>query len=60
MNDTFRDVVCDKFVMDLHNLAKDEATVKFMVTKDKNQICYLDFVSNTLKNHGCKSYNWSS
>ena len=28
-----------------------------MVTRDNKQICYLDFIANTLKNHGCKSYN---
>ena len=40
--------------MGLHDLTNDKTTVKFMVIKDKKQICYLDFVSNTLKSTGVK------
>ena len=52
MNDTAYTVVDDTSVIVLHNLTNDNPTVKFIDTKDKKQICYLDFVSNKLKNHG--------
>ena len=35
----------------------DDTTVKFMVTKDKKEICYLHHLSQSMKSHGCKSYN---
>ena len=57
MNDAAHVIADDTFVMGLHDLINYETTVKFMVTKDNKHICYLDFVSNTLKNHGCGSYN---
>ena len=57
MNDDVHADVGDTFVMGLHDLTNDETTVKVMVTKKNKQICYLDFVSNTLKNHGSESYN---
>ena len=28
-----------------------------MVTKDKNQICYIHHISSSMKNHGCESFN---
>ena len=57
MNDTVHAVVGDILVMGLHYLTNDKTTVKCMVTKDNWLICYLNFVSNTLKNHGCEIYN---
>ena len=45
------------FFVGLNDFANDEITIKCMLTEDNNQICYFDFVSNTLKNHGCESYN---
>ena len=54
MNDDVHADIDDTFVMGLHYLTNDETTVKVMVTKENKQICYLDFVSNTLKIMGLK------
>ena len=56
-NDVIHAVVGDIFVMGLHDLANDETTVKFMVTKDKQKICYLRHLSSSMENDGCESYN---
>ena len=53
-NDVVHVVVGDSFVIDLHDLANDKATVKFMVTKDKEQICYLRHLSSSMENQGCE------
>ena len=45
------------FVVGLHDFSNDEITIKFMLTEDNNQICYFDFVSKYVENHGCESYN---
>ena len=37
------------FVVDFNDFVDDEIIVKYMVTEDDKQICYLDFVGNTLK-----------
>ena len=50
-------VVGGTFVMDLHDLEINDATVKCMVTKDKKEICYLNHLSDSIKSHGCVSYN---
>ena len=55
MNDVVHTVVSDTFVMGLHDLANDETTVKFMVTKDKKQNCYLHHISSSMKNYGYES-----
>ena len=57
MNDTVHVVFDNTFVMGLHDLTNDKTTVKFVVAKFNKQILYRDFVSNTLKNHVCESYN---
>ena len=56
-NNVVHAVAGDTFVMDLHDLENDDTTVKFMVTKDKNEICYLHHLSQSMKSHGCESYN---
>ena len=56
-NDVIHDVVGDTFVMCLLDLVNDATIVKFMVTKDKKYICYLDHFSSSMKNHGYKSFN---
>ena len=57
MNDTVHVFFDNTFVMGLHDLTNDITTVKFVVAKFNKQILYRDFVSNTLKNHVCESYN---
>ena len=56
-NDVVHAVVGDNFVMCLLDLANDATTIKFMVTKYKKQICYLDYLLSSMKNHGCESFN---
>ena len=47
----------DIFVVGLHDLETDDIIVKIMVTKDKTEICYLHHFSQSMKSHGCESYN---
>ena len=47
----------DTFVVGLHDLENDDTIVKIMVTKDKKEICYLHHFSQSMKSHGCESYN---
>ena len=47
----------ETFVVGLHELETDDNTVKFMVTKDKKEICYLNHLSDSMKSHGWESYN---
>ena len=42
------------FVMGLHDLENDDTTLKFMVI---TEICYLNHLSDSMKSHGCESYN---
>ena len=48
-----------RFVVALNDCADDESTVKYLLTKDNDQLCYLDFVGTLLKNQGCASYDVS-
>ena len=48
-------VAGETFVMGLHDLENDDTTVKFMVTKDKKEICYLNHFSDSMKSHRCES-----
>ena len=41
------------FVVALNDVDDVLSTVKFMLTKDNKQICYLDFVGPSLKNQKC-------
>ena len=56
-NNVVHAVVGETFVIGLHDLDHDDTTVKFMVTKDKKEICYLNHLSDSMKGHGCESYN---
>ena len=40
-NNAVHTIVGDTFVMGLHDLTNDETIVKFIVTMDNKQICYL-------------------
>ena len=41
----------------LHTVSNDNSVLKFMITDDNKQLCYLDFVSPALKNNLCECYN---
>ena len=56
-NNVVHAIAGETFVMGLHDLENDDTTVKFMVTKDKKEICYLNHLSDSMKSHGCESYN---
>ena len=56
-NNVVHAVAGEIFVMGLHDLENDDTTVKFIVSKDKKEICYLNHPSQSMKSHGCKSYN---
>ena len=45
------------FVVGLKYFADDETIVKCLLIKDNKSVCYLEFLSNTLKSHVCESYN---
>ena len=45
------------FVVGLHNSINDETVLKFMITDDNKQLCYLDNLNLTLKNNLCECYN---
>ena len=57
MNKVVHPVTSVTFVVGLKYFADDETIVKFILTEDNKQIFYLDFVGNTLTNHGCESNN---
>ena len=44
-------------VVSLCNLDKDNATILFALTKDSQQVYFLNFVSESLKYQDCDSYN---
>ena len=50
-NNVVHAVVGEIFVIGLHDLENDDTTVKFMVTKDKKEICYLNHLSDSIKSH---------
>ena len=56
-NNVVHVVAGDTFVVGLHDLENDDTTVKFMITKDKKDICYLNHLSDSMKSHGCERYN---
>ena len=56
-NNVVHAVVGETFVIGLHDLDDDDTTLQFMVTKDKKEICYLNHLSDSMKDHGCESYN---
>ena len=56
-NNVVHAIAGETFVMGLHDLENDDTTVKFMITKDKKDICYLNHLSDSMKNHGCERYN---
>ena len=45
------------FVVGLNYFPDNETVVKCMLTKDNQPICYLDFISNTLKHQLRESYD---
>ena len=57
MNNIVHAIAGETFVMGMHDLENDETTVIFMVTKYKKEICYLKHLSDSMKSHGCESYN---
>ena len=57
MNNIVHAIAGETFVMGTHDLENDETTVTFMVTKYKKEICYLKHLSDSMKIHGCESYN---
>ena len=42
------------FVVGLYNFTSDDSVLKFMIIDDNKQLCYVDFISLTLKNNLCK------
>ena len=56
-NDDVHAVVGDTFVICLLDLINDATTVKFILTKDKQQICYHDHLSSSMKYHGYERIN---
>ena len=56
-NNVVHAVVGETFVIGLHDLDDDDTTLQFVVTKDKKQFCYLNHLSDSMKDHGCESYN---
>ena len=45
------------FVIGLHTFTNDDIVLKFMITDDNTQLCYLDVISLTLKKNLCECYN---
>ena len=45
------------FVIGLHTVSNDNSVLKFMITDDHEQLCYLDVVSPALKKNVCECYN---
>ena len=56
-NNVVHAVVGETFVIGLHDLDDDDTTLQSVVTKDKKQFCYLNHLSDSMKDHGCESYN---
>ena len=56
-NNIVHAVAGDTLIMGLHDLENDDTKVKFVVTKDKKDICYLHHLSQSMKSHKCESYN---
>ena len=52
-------VVGSTTVISLCNLDKENSTISFALTKDTQQICFLNFVSESLKYQYSDSYNSS-
>ena len=50
-------VVGSTFTVALCDLDQDKSTVSFALTKDNHQICFLKFVSPSLRHQTCKIYN---
>ena len=45
------------FVVGLHTISNDNSVLKFMITDDNKQLCYLDVVSPVLKKNLCECYS---
>ena len=45
------------FVIGLYSVSNDNSVLKFMITDDNKQLCYLDVVSHALKKNVCECYN---
>ena len=45
------------FVVGLYTITNDDSVLKFMITDDNKQLCYLDVVSLALKKNLCECYN---
>ena len=45
------------FVVGLHDYINDETVLKFVITDDNKQLCYLDDLNLILNNNLCESYN---
>ena len=45
------------FVIGLYSVSNDNSVLKFMITDDNKQLCYLDVVSPVLKKNLCECYN---
>ena len=45
------------FVICLYTVSNDNSVLKFMITDDNKQLCYLDVVSHALKKNVCECYN---
>ena len=45
------------FVICLYTVSNDNSVLKFMITDDNKQLCYLDVVNPALKNNLCECYN---
>ena len=45
------------FVVSMHTFSNDNSVLKFMITGDNKQLCYLDVVSPALKKNLCECYN---
>ena len=45
------------FVIGLHAFTNDDSVLKFIITDENKQLCYLDFVSLALKKNLCECYN---
>ena len=56
-NNVVHAVAGETFVMGLHDLENDDTTVESMVSKDKKDLFYLNHLSDSMKSHGCESYN---
>ena len=45
------------FVIGLYTVFNDNSVLKFMITDDNKQLCYLDVVSPAWKKNLCECYN---